>query len=1076
MAASSSAAAAADSRPPKYDVFISFRGEDTRKGFTSHLYSELSRKQIEAYIDQVSLEKGDTISRALPEAIKESEISIIIFSKNYVASRWCLDELVHILKRREEKDQIVLPIFYNIDPSNIRNQKGTYAAAFKKHEERFQMEKVQKWRQALTEAASLSGWDSRNMPDDSALVKEVAERVRTELDTLKSKRKRKRSDDFKGLVGIPERLEKIKSFLDSPAVRVVGIWGIGGIGKTTLAKAVFDRFYDDFEGSYFAPSVRENAINKGFDTLKKEVYSELLGDKKLDTSKSSAVDDRLSRKRILLVLDDVENPMQFEDLVGDLDRFCRGSKIIVTSRHKLKVDEEYKVEVLDSYDACKLFYLKAFGHEESCRRGFEGISGRVVEYTKGHPLALKVLGASVFCFLESIEDWGNELEKLKRILNDDIQDVLKRSYNALDDEEKGLFLDIACFFKGQRRDFVDGILEGKPFTGLVKKSLITIEDGRICMHDLIQEMGRDIVRQSSAIPGERSRLWIAKDVSFMLENNRGTEAIEGISLPWIDQLVRLRPDAFEKMCKLRLLKIYDARQHQRCGGKVEVYINGDLKYLPNGLRYLRWEHYHGRSLPSNFKPDNLVELHMPHSKLEKLWDGVQELGSLKHIDLHRSKLLKEIPDLSRAPKLESINLSDCPSLIHIPSLHIQATLNESTYRHQRLRVNYESRDEITPGCIILRGYHLTTLPEVSGNIRKLVSSGKALKELPSSIESLENLLLLDLRNSSEFKSLPKLSRNIEVLVLDGSGIEQIPSSSIECLCSLRILSLAHCPHLESLPMLSGLRCLTELDLRFCNIREIPACIGMLYKLKKLDISYCKNLQSLPELPLFIESVNARGCSSLEMVSTLRSTLTLGRWLDEYDSDGDNYHREFSFENCTKLGEDAISNIFTEFLVIGKVVVCYPTKEIPRWFNNQSEGSSITIPLPPNWYNPKTFLGFVVFVVVTKKANSERCVECILHLMTAGDRFRVDEDYGYNCPFISGEHSVMWYNYFDHSKINFEKEYKEALFEFESSSNLKVERCGVRMLYLRDAVEKSDNGTAANFESWRIDVNDSDSAK
>ncbi|KAL5554643.1 hypothetical protein UlMin_042044, partial [Ulmus minor] len=167
---------------PKYDVFISFRGE-TRNGFTSHLYSSLCEKQIKAYIDEVSLEKGDDISRALPKAIEESAISIIIFSENYADSRWCLDELVHILKCREEKTQIVLPIFYGIDPSHIRHQKETYAAAFDKHQERFEMEKVQKWRQALEDAADLSGWDSQVM-SESVLVEQVVEHVMRTLNSI----------------------------------------------------------------------------------------------------------------------------------------------------------------------------------------------------------------------------------------------------------------------------------------------------------------------------------------------------------------------------------------------------------------------------------------------------------------------------------------------------------------------------------------------------------------------------------------------------------------------------------------------------------------------------------------------------------------------------------------------------------------------------------------------------------------------------------------------------------------------------------------------------------------------------
>ena len=148
----------------KYDVFISFRGEDTRLNFTSHLYAAFCRKKIKAYIDEYNLEKGDQISPALLKAIQESKLSVIIFSKDYASSTWCLEELVHILKCSKERGNIILPVFYGIDPSYVRKQKETYAAAFAAHEERFKdkVEKVKEWRDALTAAANISGFDSIN--------------------------------------------------------------------------------------------------------------------------------------------------------------------------------------------------------------------------------------------------------------------------------------------------------------------------------------------------------------------------------------------------------------------------------------------------------------------------------------------------------------------------------------------------------------------------------------------------------------------------------------------------------------------------------------------------------------------------------------------------------------------------------------------------------------------------------------------------------------------------------------------------------------------------------------------------
>jgi len=147
----------------KYDVFLSFRGKDTRDNFTSHLYAALRRKQIMTYIDEVSLERGDKIHLALPEAIQKSEIAIIIFSKDYASSSWCLRELEHILKCHAEKKKMIIPIFYGVDPSDIRKQKGSYEKSFIKHENRFKdnLKMVEKWRLALTESANLSGWDSR---------------------------------------------------------------------------------------------------------------------------------------------------------------------------------------------------------------------------------------------------------------------------------------------------------------------------------------------------------------------------------------------------------------------------------------------------------------------------------------------------------------------------------------------------------------------------------------------------------------------------------------------------------------------------------------------------------------------------------------------------------------------------------------------------------------------------------------------------------------------------------------------------------------------------------------------------
>ena len=142
-----------------YDVFLSFRGEDTRNGFTGHLYHGLCNKGIKTFIDN-DLQRGEKISEELREVIRSSRISIIIFSQNYAFSTWCLEELVEILNCKLN-GQRVIPVFYKVDPSEVRKQeKGAFKAALAEQENKFKnnIEKVQRWRAALNEAADLSGW------------------------------------------------------------------------------------------------------------------------------------------------------------------------------------------------------------------------------------------------------------------------------------------------------------------------------------------------------------------------------------------------------------------------------------------------------------------------------------------------------------------------------------------------------------------------------------------------------------------------------------------------------------------------------------------------------------------------------------------------------------------------------------------------------------------------------------------------------------------------------------------------------------------------------------------------------
>ncbi|XP_058217976.1 disease resistance protein RPV1-like [Rhododendron vialii] len=167
MAAIRSQEASSSTSPCSYHVFLSFRGEDTRNSFTDHLYTALGYAGFHTFKDDDGIEREEKIKSELQKAIKESRISIVVLSKNYASSSWCPDELVMILKCRSTSGHVVLPVFYDMDPSQLRKQMGSFEEAFVRHERKIEaksgerrkewMSKVEEWRAALREVADLAG-------------------------------------------------------------------------------------------------------------------------------------------------------------------------------------------------------------------------------------------------------------------------------------------------------------------------------------------------------------------------------------------------------------------------------------------------------------------------------------------------------------------------------------------------------------------------------------------------------------------------------------------------------------------------------------------------------------------------------------------------------------------------------------------------------------------------------------------------------------------------------------------------------------------------------------------------------
>ncbi|XP_040960364.1 TMV resistance protein N-like [Gossypium hirsutum] len=678
---------------------------------------------------------------------------------------------------------------------------------------------------------------------------------------------------------------------------------MGGIGKTTLARVAYTQMLAHFQG---------NAI----------------------------ISHRLSGKKVLVVLDDVDNIQHLKCLVGRRDWFNLGSRIIVTTRdeHLLRshrIDDVYKPTTLNPNDALRLFNLKAFDSDTTPKYDFIELSKQVVHYADGLPLALEVLGS--FLCGRDIVQWRSAIERLKQDSNKEILDTLRISFDGLEEREKNIFLDIACFFNGEEKDLVMKVLDGCGFFSdigvdvLIKKSLIKVSNDNqyLRMHALLQEIGRKIVEEKCVDElGKRCRLWKKRDVHHVLTKNT---------------------------------------------------IECPLKFLP-----------------SNFHPDNLVALLLPYSHIEQLWKGNRPLFKLKMINLKGSQNLIKTPDFTTAPKLEALIMEGCTRLVDVhPSIGVLKSLKLLNLRDCKslrslpTKIGMESLETlILSGCS-----NLARLPDIDGKMEHLktlhLSGCFKVEYLPENLQQAESLEELDLSETAIKEPSSFISQLKNLKVIQGRRTNPIAPMLplLSGLSSLRKLNLRDCNLCKGdIPRdISGLSSLRDLDLSGNNFISIPACLTRLSKLKFLDLSNCnmctlgeadihclsslshlylrgnnfitiplaltqlsrlyllglsncKMLKSLPELLTSIADVSIDDCSSLEVVASPSKVCNLV------------YSGFIKAINCFKLAENINAlTLLKKYLKasansIKMFTIVMPGSEIPEWFSQQKNDSSIKIPL------------------------------------------------------------------------------------------------------------------------------------
>ncbi|RXH94825.1 hypothetical protein DVH24_024509 [Malus domestica] len=768
----------------KYDVFINFRGEDTRRGFVSHLYNALAKKPINAFIDAEKLRKGDHLSELLT-AIRESRLSIVVFSQNYASSTWCLKELVQILECKDTNNRIVLPIFYEVDPSDVRKLKRKFEEAFAQHyrDSNAEMEEVQSWRSALTTATSLSGWDSRNY--DFLLIFGIFATKTVEsiiVDFSYSGWPCLNAEAFVRMTQL--RLLKISHrHLNAESVvrriqrRLLTIGLHGNLNAQRRLLEISYRhfvFKDEYCKQHLFGSLKLLNLRYlswlGFPL--KSLPSNFQFENLVELDMQCSLIDRLwegtqtQEKLKFINLSYCQSLKETPDFtnVPNLERLIVRSCISLVEVHP-SISTLTNLVLLDLHGCNELKILPS----KICMRSLKTLNLSDCSSLEMFPEISEGMEE-----LEELNLSGSKIKELPLSINNlsglshfNLKDCKElkilpskicmrslKTFNLCDCSSLEMFPEIS--------EGMEGLEELNLSGSKIKELPLSINNLSGLSHFNLKDC-KELKILPSKIRMRSLKTFNLSDctsLEMFPEISEGMEELEELNLS--GSKIKELSLSINNLTGLSHFNLKDCKElkslpsciHMKCLKTFNLYGCFSLEMFPSISEGI----------------EGLEKLDLPCSKIKELSSSINNLTRLCHLNLHNCTELKSLPSSIRMKSLKTFNLSGCSSLEMFP----------------KISEGMEELEELN-----LSGSKIKELPSSINNLTGLnhlnLKDCKELKSLPSSICQLKSLFSLSLSGCTKFELFPSIEENMEglrSLFLDGTSIKEL-SPWIERLTELR---------------------------------------------------------------------------------------------------------------------------------------------------------------------------------------------------------------------------------------------------------------------------------------------------